>query len=90
MFSRALLGIGYAILVLFSPWWLYFILGFIILVFYENFWEFPALAIIADLLYGVPISLFYGFTFVGGAGALILFFTRRVIARRLFIRPANN
>lgn len=67
------------------PWWAWGALGLLCLIFYKNFWEFPAAAFAGDLLYGAATPHLFGFTFAMTALALIFFFGRRMLARELFM-----
>lgn len=86
MSARILSSILFFLLVFTTPWWFSCAVGFVLLVVYVNFWEIVVAAVFIDLLFGTPISLFYGYTFVLGTTAIILYIARRIIAERIFVR----
>ena len=50
--------------VLFMPWWISVILALVGIIYFHYFWEAVALAIVSDLLFGVPETKFYNMVFI--------------------------
>lgn len=74
--------------VLFAPWWISFLVGFALLMYWGSFWEFILGAFIIDSTFGVSLPQFGHITLLGTIVALILFLARTFFASYLF--PKNT
>lgn len=58
---------------IFFPWWLTLGFSLVALLYFHRYYEIIFFALIADLVYAVPLDRFYDFTLVCSAAAIILF-----------------
>ena len=58
--------------VLFLPWWASLLIGSAFFFAFDFYYELLIAGLLADLLYGAPISKFGGFTAVSAVGVLLV------------------
>ncbi len=86
MLLRTLASIIFFLSVLFLPWWVALLLGFVFLLKYESFIEIIFGGLILDYLYAAPVPYFWGFMYVCTTFSLALFIIRYTIGKSLFVR----
>ena len=83
MTSRIILDILLLLSVFLMPFWFTALFAFVLLFYFENFYEIIPLFFLADLLYGVPESRFLGITAILLITAIIVYFLSFVLKKRL-------
>jgi hypothetical protein len=84
MARRIFFDLIFAGTVLFAPWWLGAIIGFLLLIEYADFFELVVAAFVIDTLFGVPVLRFLHFPLFLTLVALMLFALRRTMSQYLF------
>lgn len=69
--------------VFFLPWWAVFIFASFLFFIFDNYYEWLGAAFLLDLVYGIPLSRYYGFQFVFSLVALALFFLFLPLKKRM-------
>jgi hypothetical protein len=69
--------------VIFMPFWVSIILGLIGIIYFNYYLEAVAIALLSDLLYGVPEAKFYNIVFISFFGALVLVFLAQFIKKKI-------
>ena len=65
------------------PWWLVLLCTAGLFFLFERFYELFLVALLLDLLYGVPIPQLYNFEFVLSVGAVVLFLALSAVKKRM-------
>lgn len=86
IYIRILYGIILIAGVLYLPWYIPFILGFLGVLYFENYLEFLAASFLADSLYGVEGSRVFGMPFFHTILGFALFLVYELIKNRLRIK----
>lgn len=81
--TRVGIGLIFCIVSLILPWWLFLLLGVLMVSFYRNFYELFFMAFFLDLLYGAPSGKFFGFRFALTLLAVVILTTAAILKRRL-------
>ena len=82
MYTRIPFVLLFVSSVLWGPFWSSMILLLIGVALYNYFFEGPVLKFLMDLMYGVPLERFYGYTFVAFSSALVLLFLAEYIKQK--------
>jgi|GEM_PF-1071460 len=90
MYTRIPFVLLFAFSVLWGPFWFSVLLLLIGVVMYRYFLEAPILMLLVDLLYGVPLDRFYGYTFVAFSFGLILLFLAEYIKKKSRFKTFNE
>ena len=69
--------------VLFLPWWVMIIIGIVALFKFNAFYEIVMWGLLADLLYGADVALFYNFGLFLSLGVLLLFIVIEFLKSRI-------
>lgn len=80
---RIFADIGMFASVLFLPWWVTLLLGIGFFFVFESYYELLISAFLIDILYGVPLALFGGFTAVHTVGTALIYVPLYLIRKRV-------
>ena len=75
----ALLVLGVFLL----PWWFVLPLACVLVFMFEDFFEFPLVAFLIDLLYGSPLPYFFNSSFILSIGALALYAVLTAVKKQM-------
>lgn len=82
MASRIFLNVLIFLSILFFPWWITAFFALILLFSFEAA-EVIIWGLLIDTLYGIPLAIFFHFTFVFTLLFMILFFVVQILKKRL-------
>ena len=83
MITRIGIGIAFCVISLILPWWLFLLIGILMVFIYRNFYELFFMALFLDLIYSEPSGKFLGFRFALTILASIILFTMTILKNRL-------
>ena len=74
LFKRCIAGVLLFISVVVFPWWVSFVAALVLLFYCNRYYEAICAAFVFDLLYGVPLPMFFSFSFLFTLIMAVLFF----------------
>lgn len=77
--KRVIASVLFFVLVLFTPWWVWFFAGLIMVFLFKNYIEFPILALMSDLAFSTNFQSFFNIPYLLAIIALVLYFVLEFI-----------
>jgi len=83
MITRIGIGIVFCVVSLILPWWLFLLIGILMVFVYRHFYELFFMALFLDLVYNEPSGKFLGFRFALTIFTAAILVTITILRRRL-------
>lgn len=83
MITRIGVGIIFCVISLILPWWLFLLIGVLMVFVYHHFYELFFMALFLDLIYGEPSGKFFGVRFALTIFAVAILVIITILKRRL-------
>jgi len=72
--KRFLASVLFFILVLFTPWWVWFFVGLVLAFLFKNYIEFPIFVLFSDLAFGTNFQSFFNIPYLLSIISLVVYF----------------
>jgi hypothetical protein len=88
--KRVVTSVLFFVLVLFTPWWVWFFTGFVLAFLFKNYIEFPVFVLLSDLAFGTNFQSFFNIPYLLSIIALILYFALEFIKPNIRISSLDR